>query len=50
MMEGIIYVALAAVIIGINQLLVWSAYQKGLAEGYKQAADMLEAAKEVTDG
>ena len=50
MMEGIIYVAVAAVIIGINQVLVWNAYHNGLAEGYKQAADMLEAAKEVTDG
>ena len=50
MMEGFIYVALAAVIVGINQVLVWNAYQKGLGEGYKQAADMLEAAKEATDG
>jgi hypothetical protein len=47
MMEGLIYVAMAAVVIGVNQMLVWSAYHRGLADGYKKAADMLDDARKV---
>jgi len=35
------------IVLGVVQILTTTAYQKGLADGYEKAADMLEAAKKA---
>ena len=35
------------IVLGVVQILTATAYQKGLADGYEKAADMLEAAKKA---
>ena len=42
MIEGAIYLSVVITIVGVVRLLTLSAYQKGLADGYSNAADMLE--------
>ena len=49
MIEGAIYLSVVITIVGVVRLLTHSAYQKGLAEGYRNAADMLDWAHHRSD-